>query len=110
MLLRMMAMPLSFLDYSVNRRFIAEQLCENRYNTAIHCAGSCYLKRQLNKANDSQESGEQKATSKAPLDYFEPLTDLLATGIKPASLQHASFHIYFITDQPEMGILRPPIA
>jgi hypothetical protein len=73
-MLRMMAMPLSLLDYSMNQRFIADNLCENRLRPDVHCAGTCYLNKQLAKSSETTDSGSQKSSVKTVVtDYFEPV-------------------------------------
>lgn len=45
--------------YTINKAYIAQQLCVNRDNPTLHCEGHCYLGKQLKKA----EEGEQRQTS-----------------------------------------------
>lgn len=73
-LIRMMAMPISLIDYALNKNFIAKNLCENRFKSEVHCAGRCFLKKQLAKANDSQNTENRQATIKPLIiDFFEPI-------------------------------------
>ena len=75
-LIRMMAMPISLLDYSLNKGFIATELCENRSKPEMHCAGTCFLNKQLTKANENSESKDQKSTGKTiVIDFFEPVNE-----------------------------------
>ncbi len=45
--------------YHMNKKYISEQLCENRNNPSKHCKGHCYLSKQLEKADE----GEKKQSS-----------------------------------------------
>lgn len=45
-----------FIEYEINKKYIAEVLCENKDKPMIHCNGKCYLKKQLKKANDIPEN------------------------------------------------------
>ncbi len=45
--------------YTINKAYIAKQLCVNRNNPTLHCEGHCYLGKQLKKA----EEGEQRQAS-----------------------------------------------
>lgn len=47
------------LYYHLNKKYITEQLCENRKDPSKHCNGHCYLSKQLKKA----EEGEKKQTA-----------------------------------------------
>jgi hypothetical protein len=110
-LLRMMAMPLSLLDYSLNRNFIADNLCENRLKTAMHCAGRCYLNKQLTRANDNQESPNGKGNIKILIiDFFEPL-DKISLGCPVAISTHAQpTRAPRICNNYMFNIFHPPIA
>jgi hypothetical protein len=80
LLLRMMAMPLSLIDYSVNKGFISGNLCENKLKPEMHCAGKCFLSKQLTKTNDAPDSRDQKGGAKIGIiDFFEP-TDYSSYG------------------------------
>jgi hypothetical protein len=73
-LIRMMAMPISLIGYSLNKNFIAENLCENRFKSEVHCAGTCYLNKQLARANDNQNSQDRQGTVKLLIiDFFESI-------------------------------------
>jgi hypothetical protein len=61
-LIRMMAMPISMAEYALNKNFIAANLCENRNNTEIHCAGSCFLGKQLARSNDNENTKDHKGS------------------------------------------------
>src|ERR1700681_3586255 len=74
-LVRMMAMPISLIEYSLNKNFIAENLCENRFKSEVHCAGTCYLSKQLARTNDNQSAQDHKGSFKIPIiDFFESIT------------------------------------
>jgi hypothetical protein len=110
-LLRMMAMPLSLLDYSINRDFIATHLCENKSKPELHCAGTCFLHKQLNRASESPESRDSKGSTRIQvIDFFEP-TVLSSFG---CSREAAEFGTGFLQEQlthPFPGnIFHPPIA
>ncbi len=111
LVLRMMAMPLTMLDYTLHKEFIATHLCENRSNPNMHCAGTCYLHKQLNKSSESQESRNQKGTTKIlVIDYLEthgvfslpPKGALPVFGVTPA--------VIGLDDQFIGSIFHPPIA
>ncbi|MEJ0083252.1 MAG: hypothetical protein WDM78_20395 [Puia sp.] len=73
-LIRMMAMPISLISYSLNKNYITENLCENRFKSEIHCAGTCYLNKQLARANDNQNTQDRQGTVKILIiDFFESI-------------------------------------
>jgi len=48
--------------YEVNKDYIAKNLCVNRNKPELKCCGKCYLKKQLNKAD--QQTDDKQAPSK----------------------------------------------
>jgi hypothetical protein len=46
--------------YEINKDFIAKNLCENRNQPFSKCCGKCYLKKQLNKLDRSENSKNGK--------------------------------------------------
>jgi hypothetical protein len=110
-MLKMMAMPISLMEYSINKGFITENLCENRLNPEMHCAGKCYLAKKLKKVNDSQESTDQKGGIKmAGTDFFEPPVDLTFFCDRITAVHAGSGHKPGISSQYRNSLLRPPIV
>jgi hypothetical protein len=110
MLLRMMAMPISLIDYSLNRRFISENLCENRFRTGIPCAGKCYLNKQLAKTNDNQPSSGHKESLKIQLIDFCETPGKPSYGISGALIsQIPSFQGRPLISRSPDNIFHPPI-
>jgi hypothetical protein len=110
-LLRMMAMPLSLLDYSLNRNYIASSLCENKSKTEMHCAGKCYLNKQLEKSNENQNNKDQKGSAKILLiDFFVPFDEMASANHFTISLVEPHYPVQHITPACTPAIFRPPIA
>ena len=110
-LLRMMAMPLSLLDYSLNRNYIASSLCENKSKADMHCAGKCYLNKQLEKSNENQNNKDQKAGAKILLtDFFEPFNEMASANHFTISLMEPQDPVQHLTPAFIPAIFHPPIA
>jgi hypothetical protein len=104
----MMAMPLSLMDYS---NFISGNLCENRLRAEMHCGGTCYLKKQLTKANDSQESRDQKGNVKnLIIDFFEPLNKPCFDFSAVRSGNSGAYQPAHLSNKFISNIFHPPIA
>jgi hypothetical protein len=110
MLARIMAMPISLLDYSFNRSFITNNLCENRLRPEIHCAGKCYLNKQLANSNESREPGDQKSPLKNLVtDLFVPVNEPLTFNLKETTVFASQFYLPSISSQFAGNIFHPPI-
>lgn len=46
---------LPYIDYAINKEYIAEVLCENQDEPELHCNGICQLKKRLKKAEDKEK-------------------------------------------------------
>ena len=110
-LIRMMAMPISLMEYSFNKNFIAANLCENRLNTKVHCAGSCFLSKKLAKAGETTDAPDQKGNTKTVvIDFFESM-EQPSFGCGVSAATHFSFYQdQSIADPFHDHLLRPPIA
>jgi hypothetical protein len=110
-LIRMIAMPISLMEYSFNRSFIIANLCENKANTEMHCAGKCYLSKKLAKSNDNQDTRNTSGSSKIiSVDYCEHF-DGLSFQLNSDILSHTA--VLRSTEIPERNlsaIFRPPIV
>jgi hypothetical protein len=70
---------IALLDYQLNEKYIASTLCENRSKPSCCCHGKCFLKKQLQK---DEESGKSKLpftrdSLEASLFWQEMSRDLL---------------------------------
>ena len=77
----------------------------------MHCAGTCYLNKQLTNANDNQESSGQKGSIKnLIIDFFEtfdkpcfgfPLIHSGSSGV---------YQSHYTTNEFISNIFHPPIV
>jgi hypothetical protein len=110
-LIRMMAMPISLMEYSLNKNFIAANLCENRLNSAAHCAGSCFLSKKLAKAGETTDAPDQKGSSKTVvIDFFESIEQPSFGCPVSASINYTFNRDQQIADPFRDHLLRPPIV
>ena len=55
---------LPYIEYVVNKDFIAKNLCINRDKPHSCCEGKCYLEKQLKKSSDNNNDPKDKNTNK----------------------------------------------
>lgn len=110
-LFRMMAMPISLADYTMNKKFITANLCENKLKPEMHCAGKCFLKKQLAKTNDNQTAPGQKGSGwQVQTDFFQPL-EKTCFGCTELTVKYSgSFQAPRISNRSSGDIFHPPIA
>jgi hypothetical protein len=111
MLARILAMPLSMLDYSLNKGFIINNLCENRSRPEIHCTGKCFLNKQLSKSNENKESGDQKGTVKSlVIDLYVSVNKPEINSITELPRPAFFFNISSVSGKFPDNIFHPPIV
>jgi len=57
-----MQAPFIFVDFQLNREYIANNLCENREKPETACGGTCFLSKQLKDAHERDHQEEQPVT------------------------------------------------
>ncbi len=64
--------------YEANIDYVATELCKNKDKPELQCNGKCYLKKQLNKVDDTQQDKQQpvkKVKSELP-EYIASTTEI----------------------------------
>lgn len=57
-----------YVEYAFNKKFIAQQLCENRTKPELNCEGSCYLAKRLAQAEEHQSTPDNSVPAKYNFD------------------------------------------
>ncbi len=90
-LAKTMAIPIVMLQYTVNKEFIAKNLCDNRYKPELNCEGKCILMKKLEKHKETQENTEKGSIKLVVTE----ITHLSSTyQLKPAPLLLHFFSLY----------------
>ncbi|EDO25943.1 predicted protein, partial [Nematostella vectensis] len=50
--------------YEINKDYIAAELCENKDKPELQCAGKCYLKKQIDKVEESGDTEDKNTPTK----------------------------------------------
>jgi hypothetical protein len=54
---------LPYLDYAINKDFIAQNLCENKAKPELQCKGKCHLKKEIEKVVEKENSTDKPSTN-----------------------------------------------
>ena len=71
-----------FIEYQLNKKYIAEVLCVNKDKPEMHCNGKCHLKKQLKKANNLPEKQQQEQPQTPPPLKSDPVITVLLLSDK----------------------------
>lgn len=61
------------LEYLLNYKYIATQLCENRDKPILECNGKCYLEKQVSKQHNSEPNSSVPMPPKIDLEKYVTL-------------------------------------
>lgn len=101
---------LPFLEYSVNKAYISENLCINRNVPGECCKGKCYLHEQLKKYSDTTDSeknnNKKVIREKGTDDHLKTEVSLA----KPFASFYSSSEFYFqiFSDSYYSAVFVPP--
>ena len=87
---------LPVLDYWVNYKYIANELCENQDKPEIECNGKCHLKKELAKAatEESSNSKDKKSLNKQEIEilFYQEVFNFESKNIIIASVETMSYY------------------
>lgn len=97
--------------YQVNKDYVAKNLCENRDKPQLKCCGKCYLRKQLNKANGSNETNRtlpNKTEKTETVDFIVAQKIMLARVFYPDAHTYNPSVTTFCETQFVTSIFHPP--
>ncbi len=104
------AMPI--LDYAVNYQYISTQLCENRDKPELRCNGKCYVKKEILKSCENENTKESKIQITS-IDAFvlnEILDFCIITQIQDKVENNFQNHFNSVL-KPYLGsVFHPPVC
>lgn len=83
---------LPYIDYAINKDYIAKELCVKKDIPNNCCQGKCYLKKQLNKSEETSDSKDRTPNKKI---QYKELNDFLTAYIKLPEIFESSFNRLF---------------
>ncbi|GAA4822483.1 hypothetical protein [Algivirga pacifica] len=110
MLLCAFASPLVYVDYQLRKDYISEVLCINRYEVELACAGKCYLNKQIQKSQQTEEQESIKETIPALHMIFHVLPETEDPMSRTPRLIAQTYRLkeQVLEDQYLVDILNPP--
>ena len=67
------------IDYALNYEKIVDELCENRTEPELLCNGFCYLKKEVNKTEQTQKENRFVKNQVKILDAIVPIKQFIST-------------------------------
>ena len=98
--------------YSMNKEYIAKNLCENRNKPALHCNGKCQLMKKMAAEESQPLNSSGSILLKTP--FSEVWLPHTAITISPLStFTNSIYNNFYLLKKPSPGlsqIFRPPLA
>jgi len=107
-LFKVLAVPLLFLNYELNKDLIAANFCENKARPAMQCNGKCHLSKQLAKAAETPASSEKNTAKLATVDFVEHFEDFFFEENKQQVIHQNLFRDDRFTVFSLHSIFHPP--
>ena len=105
---------LPVLDYWVNYKYIANELCENQDKPEIECNGKCHLKKELAKAatEESSNSKDKKSVNKQEIEilFYQEVFNFESKNIIIASVETMSYYFNNYFHLNSSKIFHPPTS
>jgi hypothetical protein len=89
--------------YTINKTYIAKNLCENRNNPKMKCCGKCYLKKQLKKVDENNPG----KTLPNKIDKNEPFVCIISAQFSFSNLNILSLSVNNPVNQNLHGLKIP---
>jgi hypothetical protein len=101
---------LPFVEYALNKDYIAKNLCVNKNKLHNCCQGKCYLHEQLKKAGDSPASSKDEnkniASEKKVDDHLK--SEVVFMPMVEKTIQYAAFSDCYIISSFLSRVFIPP--
>lgn len=113
MLLQINVVPVCYGLYFLNRKAIAEKVCEKK---VTHCNGHCFLKKKITEATDAPATpSEKQFPSKTLEELLGSQPGMLPCAVHsfskiPLIVSYSSRHTFFLLDGATEKIDHPPNA
>ena len=97
------------LDYQANKNYIAEFLCVNKNKPELHCEGHCYLKKELKKAEQTENQSTNQ-NQKLKFDITLYCETLFRINLVPQSEKAAVYSqlVTGVATSRPTAIFHPP--
>jgi hypothetical protein len=104
---------LMVIDYTVNKDYIAKNLCENRRRPALHCNGKCQLMKKMALEEDqSNKTTSGSSVAKAPFSevLFNAAFALTSLSTSASDSLYNDFYLVAIPSYFHSSIFHPPLV
>jgi hypothetical protein len=98
-----------YAGFTINKKYIAASLCQNRYKPQLHCNGNCFLMKKIKQAEQKEKTDEQQSKKN---NSYEALIDtrILLNVPLVKNIQLVFIHPTFSYPTQSNAVFEPPQA
>jgi mRNA-degrading endonuclease RelE of RelBE toxin-antitoxin system len=99
-----------YIEYSLNKKYIAKNLCINKNKPKSHCNGKCYLEKQLKQSSendDFKDTGNSKKNKTKDNKEFL-LKKSVSFNFNLNKGKTSDFRIIYVSDGFKSLVFTPP--
>jgi hypothetical protein len=103
---------LMVIDYTVNKDYIAKNLCENRNKPTLHCNGKCQLMKKMAVEDDQSNKTSGSSVAKTPFSevLFNAAFALTSSVTSVSGSLYNDFYLVAIPSSFHSSIFHPPLV
>jgi len=94
--------------YEINKTYVAKVLCENKARPQLKCNGKCYLRKQLNKTENTQQDNKTKSSQIEWVDFIPVEKNIYTSVYSEQPEQYTDFYSATTGYLPITDIFHPP--
>jgi len=99
---------LVYVDFELNREFIAKTLCVKKEIRSNNCNGKCHLKKQLAKEEKKEQSPANSAREKVEIQFFSEIKININSCSPSFTTIVIPDYSFSISDQHLRTVFQPP--
>jgi len=99
------------VGFDLNRKYIADHLCENRSRPWMHCDGKCYFIKKIRQAEENERrQGTKDSLDQLEITFFQSVLEFRFENPSSAVQLQVTFtdYRYWYSNPSIKGIFKPP--
>lgn len=93
MLVQSSSKVLLWVGYELNKKYIIENLCENRSKPQMHCNGKCHLAKEFSKEEKKEKSPANLLKEESEITLFSANTFVTAPALFTEKNEYSIFYL-----------------
>jgi hypothetical protein len=97
-----------WVSFKINQKYIAANLCVNRFEAIPLCKGSCFLEKQLNQNQKQQQKFPDLKLKEITLFFFDNKNHQVQNVLLNIQFSYPTVAVTFLNSGHLRSVFRPP--